>query len=139
MHWALAFIVTCIPLSQARQQILSLNSEVNQVISQHHLPVSILVQQNPSSRNCVILSNVVETQVHREIQSPSDTLVINKNMLNTVADPLQESVLEILAYDKRSLWAKVSEMCSAIHYELPPEIESYAEYEVVLECFSALN
>ena len=131
MHWSLVFVAAFFPLLEARQQVLSLKSEVQTVIPKHHQPWSVLLQQDPANKDCIILSNIGEAQFHSEIREPGDALVIHKNMLNMGVDPLQESIMEILAYDKRSLWTKVSELCAAVEYELPPEIESYSEYEVV--------
>jgi hypothetical protein len=139
MHWRLAIAAALLPLLEARQHILSLKSEAQSLLPQHDQPWSVLLKRDPSSMDCVILSAIEETQVHRAIQEPGDTLVVNKNLLNTGANPLQDSIMEILAYDKRSLWAKVSEMCSGIEYQLPPEIESFADYEVVRSSIVGAN
>ena len=56
-----------------------------------------------------------------------DTLVLNKSVLQ-VDD---NRVIEVLGYDRRNLWSRVNELCTAdINYQFS-EVESYSEYEVV--------
>lgn len=131
MHWALVFIVAFLPLLEARQHVLSLNADVKTINPERHQPWSVLLEQHPVSMDCMMLSSPQQAQIHRAIQQPGDTLVIQKNLLNTMRNPRADSVMEILAYDVRTLWSKVSQLCSAIDYQLPPEVETYSEYEVV--------
>lgn len=70
--------------------------------------------------------------MHRSIEYPGDVLIVNKTLSSIDGiDDVKEYVLEIIGFDQRILWAKVSEMCSFIDYGYFADDELLAEYEVV--------
>ena len=125
MQWTFIIAVSFLPVLHAKQHILSLNSFQSIVLS-HHQPWSILLSKNPMTQDCTILSSPSQAQIHRAVQAVGDTLILNKSQ----STDQTEDVVEILGYDQRSLWGTINQFCENIDYQIP-EVESYAEYEIV--------
>ena len=97
-----------------------------------HQPWSLLFSQNRGSLECVVLSAPERAQYHHAIEELGDILVIDKST-HGVEIEFEESTFEIIGYDKRILFEKLSELCTGIEldYVAQSEPDSLAEYEVV--------
>src|SRR5579859_1467795 len=134
MKWSLSFLTALLPLISAReQQTFSLNSARATIITPlHSQPWSLSISQNPRNADCLVLSAPEQTQTHKWIQAPGDVFVLNKTLVGGAAvEKVNEYLLEIIGFDKRILWQEASRLCAAIEYTESPQVESYAEFEVV--------
>jgi len=99
---------------------------------QHHQPWSLLLSQNIVTSNCVVLEPPDVAQTHKSINGFGDVVILNKSSSNGPGvECAEKNTLEILGFDQRSIWMKVSELCSTIDYKYSTEIATLAEYEVV--------
>jgi len=122
--------------AQREQHLFSLETPHEQTVPvQHHQPWSLLLSQNIVTSNCIVLEPPELAQTHKSINELGDVLILNKSSSNEQGtECAEENTLEILGFDQRSLWMKVSELCSTIDYKYSTEIASLAEYEVVCCC-----
>lgn len=110
-------------LETAREQTLPI---------QYHQPWSILLSQNVITSNCVVLEPPELAQTHKSIHEFGDVLILNKSSPNVLcAECAEKNTLQIIGFDQRSVWMKVSELCSTIDYKYSLETATLAEYEVV--------
>jgi hypothetical protein len=137
MRLVLCVFAALLPVLHAReQQTFSLQRPQDQTIVPHHRqPWSLLLSKDPSTGDCIVLSQPEQAQIHRSINDPGDVLVINKTLSSVDGfEIIDQYVMEILGYDQRILWMKTSNLCSAIEYEyLSTDEDASGEYEVV--CF----
>jgi hypothetical protein len=122
--------------AQREQHLFSLETAHKQTLPvQHHQPWSLLLSQNIVTSNCIILEPPELAQTHKSIKEFGDVLILNKSSSNERGtECAEENTLEILGFDQRSVWIKVSELCSTIDYKYSTEIATLADYEVVCCC-----
>jgi hypothetical protein len=121
-------------LNAKEQQAFSLQRPQDQMILPHHRqPWSLLLSQDPGTGDCRVLSQPEQAQIHRSINDPGDVLVINKTLSSVDGfEIINQYIMEIIGYDKRILWTKTSNLCSAIEYEyLSTDGDASGNYEVV--------
>jgi hypothetical protein len=135
MRLGLAAIAAFLPLLEAKPQQVAFSLRPRQaqiIVPQHHQPWSILLSQNPNTADCIVLSQPAQAQFHKSINNAGDVLMVNKTLSSTDGfEIINEYVVEIIGYDQRILWQKTSELCSAINYQYPTEVDPLAEFEVV--------
>ena len=137
MWLSLLFLTLFTFVLDAREQHIfsldTLETVLEQRISlQHYQPWSLLLSQNVSTSNCIVLQSPALAQTHKSIKEFGDVLVLNKAPSNVRGgECVEDSILEILGFDQRSIWMKVSELCSTIGYKYSDDIAPLAEYEVV--------
>jgi hypothetical protein len=134
MRWSLVFITCFLQFISAREQHqFSLGSHQRITINpRYSQPWSLSISQNPLNLKCLVLSAPTQAQAHKWIQEPDDVLVLNKTLgAGVAAEKVDEYLLEIIGYDNRILWEEARRLCAAIEYMDSPEIDTYAEFEVV--------
>jgi hypothetical protein len=134
MRWSLALAAVFLPLIDAREQHhFALTSTQGTTINPRRTqPWSLSVSQNPLDSTCIVITAPQQTQSHKWIQEPGDVFVVNKTLGGSAAvEQVDEYLLEIIGYDKRILWQEASRICAAIESRESPDVDAYAEFEVV--------
>jgi len=138
MRLALLFVALSVSAIDAQRQqhhfsLDALESARKQTLTiPHHQPWSILLSQNIITSECVVLQPPELAQTHKSIREFGDVFILNKSASDVKPfECAAENTLEILGFDQRSVWMKVSEWCSTIDYKYSTEIATLAEYEVV--------